>query len=78
MRDILAELNRLLGEHQPCQWKQVGPCIYCADHDVLLYQGSLPTDRRPECKEHDWDEMAGQGFYMQCRICGEREWFEED
>ena len=29
-------------------WKKVGRCIYCADCNVLLFQGTLPTS--PEMK----------------------------
>lgn len=60
--------------HDTCNLEQVGPCVYCADHNVRLYQGVLPKDQRPECKEHDWDEETGLGFYFQCRTCGEMEW----
>ena len=62
--------------HQQCRWEQIGLCVYCADHHTRLYQGTLPADRRPACNQHDWDEESGMGFYMQCRTCGEREWFE--
>ena len=60
--------------HGGCSWRQVGPCVYCNDHDIRLYQGMLPEYRRPTCMEHDWDEETGLGFYFQCRTCGVMEW----
>ena len=70
----------LLAEHADCTWEQIDPCVYCADHHVRLYQGTLPNERRvtPRCApgEHDWDEETGLGFYMVCNTCGEREWCE--
>jgi hypothetical protein len=68
--------DALLETHNTCQWKQMGPCVYCTDHDLRLYQGQLPSSRRPPCAEHDWDYEQGLGFYFICRRCGEREWTE--
>lgn len=62
--------------HDTCTLEQVGPCVYCADHNERLYQGMLPADKRPPCTEHDWDEEKGLGFYFQCRTCGVMEWTE--
>ena len=65
--------------HLRCRWEQIGPCVYCADHHVRLYQGSLPADRRPPaCQpdQHDWDDEEGMGFYGICRTCKTVEWFE--
>jgi len=61
--------------HQKCEWQQVGPCVYCKDHGLRLYHGTLPEDRRPTCTQHDWDEESGQGFYAQCRTCGTMDWY---
>jgi hypothetical protein len=73
----MSALNELLTAHEPCAWEQIGPCVYCADHDVRLYQGRLPADRRPaDCVEHDWDEEMGLGFYFICKRCGFKEWAE--
>jgi len=74
--DFVRRLSQLLKDHEPCEWRQVGPCVYCSQHHVRLYQGSLPQDRRPPCSRHDWDEEIGVGFYQQCRSCGVVEWFE--
>jgi len=74
--EFAAAFAQMLNSHQSCTWEQVGPCVYCTDHDVRLYQGTLPEDRRPHCEAHDWDEEIGIGFYMQCRRCGVIEWFE--
>lgn len=67
-------------EHRDCAWEQIGPCVYCADHDVRLYQGDLPDHKRtvPKCADgdHDWDEEQGLGFYFICKRCGVREWTE--
>jgi len=63
-------------DHRACKWEQIGPCVYCTDHDIRLYQGMLPEDRRPTCSQHNWDTEAGVGFYQQCRNCGAMEWFE--
>lgn len=35
-----------LNVHENCVWKQVGRCVYCADHDVRLYQGEPPKERK--------------------------------
>lgn len=72
--DFLDEFERMLERHEPCQWEQVGPCVYCADHKVRLYNGSLPTNRRPPCDSHDWDQDEGLGFYFICKKCGTKEW----
>lgn len=70
----------LLLEHDGCTWRQVGPCVWCADHRIRLYQGELPERKRtiPKCapEDHDWDYERGLGFYYQCRTCGEIEWTE--
>lgn len=65
--------------HKDCTWEQVGPCVYCTDHNERLYQGDLPEARRttPKCTEHRWDDgdsMCQSGFYFLCLDCGEREW----
>jgi len=69
-----------IARHADCPWKQVGPCVYCTDHDVRLYQGELPERKRtvPVCAPdaHDWDMEMGMGFYSQCKTCGFTEWNE--
>ncbi len=72
---------RAVPDHTACRWEQVGVCVYCADHDVRLYQGDLPDERRttPKCApgDHEWDDadsMSQCGFYYLCLRCGEREW----
>ena len=71
-------LAALLVEHGECPWRQVGPCVYCTDHDVRLYQGDLPDRKRtiPKCPDgqHDWDPEMGLGFYVICMTCGVKEW----
>jgi hypothetical protein len=62
--------------HEPHEWQQVGPCVYCVPCNIRLYQGTLPEDKKPPCAEHDWDYDSGMGFYYQCRKCGEMEWTE--
>jgi len=66
--------------HNDCAWKQVGPCVYCTDHGVRLYQGTLPEHKRtvPRCDpySHDWDPEMGMGFCSICQTCGELEWHE--
>ena len=32
-------------QHADCVWMQIGPCVYCVDHDMRLYQGKLPPTR---------------------------------
>jgi hypothetical protein len=67
-------------DHADCQWKQVGLCVYCADHGVRLFMGDLPERKRtiPVCAPdaHDWDDETGQGVYGHCRTCGLNEWYE--
>lgn len=82
---INAEIHRLLNGHAPCRWKQVGPCVYCDDHGIRLYQGTLPDDKRttPKCApgEHRWDDansMMQAGFYFLCVLCGEQRWDDEE
>jgi hypothetical protein len=79
-RVAVAAFNAGLAEHEGCAWAQVGPCVYCTDHHVRLYQGELPERKRtvPVCapEDHDWDMEMGQGFYSQCRTCGFMEWHE--
>lgn len=62
---ILAALPWLA--HGGCKWEQVGPCVYCADHNERLYSGRLPP--RVNCPGHEWDEQPGDGFWA-CRHCG--------
>lgn len=28
-------------KHGECSWEQVGPCVYCADHNERLYHGTF-------------------------------------
>jgi hypothetical protein len=42
----LAAFDRMIAEHVPHKWKQVGRCVYCDDCKTRLYQGRLPEDRR--------------------------------
>ncbi len=62
--------------HDECTLEQVGLCVYCKDHNVRLYQGQLPADKRPACSDHRWDEESGMGFYRRCTVCGEVSWYE--
>ena len=68
-----------LDEHSGCDWSQIGPCVYCDTHNLRLYQGTLPDDKRriPICAVHDWDEEMGQGFFFQCKVCKFIEWPED-
>lgn len=73
-----------LEEHRPHKWEEIGPCVYCADCNVRLYQGTLPPDKAPAnratCQHlnQDWDmDGHGLGFYGVCEDCGERIWAEE-
>jgi hypothetical protein len=78
----MSTLWSMLAEHEDCRWEQVGPCVYCVDHNLRLYQGGLPESRDPGRAErqaacnHDWDDEMGQGFYGLCVKCGYQEWFE--
>lgn len=75
-------------EHRDCEWEEVPPCVYCKDHGVRLYQGSLPAEKNPElaakraaCAHHDHvvDEDGneqGMGFYWLCADCGYMGWYE--
>jgi hypothetical protein len=73
-------MSASLAAHDACQLEQVGPCVYCKDHGLRLYHGSLPDNKRtaPKCApgEHDWDPEMGQGFYYLCTRCSEIEWAE--
>lgn len=77
-----AELRQYLPwiKHADCTWEQVGPCVYCSDHDERLYNGSLPPAKggKQPCEEgkHDWDCDTGLGWYFLCRTCGAKEWTE--
>jgi hypothetical protein len=31
-------------KHEDCEWEQVGRCVYCNDHGIRLYQGTIPKD----------------------------------
>lgn len=77
----MTDIHKVLADHEPCTWEQVGPCVYCTDHHVRLYQGDLPDSKRttPKCAEgeHIWDEEQGLGFYFICERCGVREWPED-
>lgn len=42
---ILAALPWLA--HSDCKWEQVGPCVYCADHNERLFQGRLKKTDQP-------------------------------
>lgn len=70
-----------LVEHESCSWRQIGLCVYCADHGVRLYQGDLPDRKRttPRCAsgEHEWDPEMGQGYYLICEKCGVKEWLDD-
>ncbi len=79
----LTDIRLPWDEHAECQWKEVPPCVYCADHGVRLYQGSIPAEKDPELAakrascDHEWDEEMGLGFYFLCKKCGFREWADE-
>lgn len=82
---VNAALHEMLTGHAPCRWKQVGPCVYCEDHGIRLYQGTLPDDKRTEPKcapgEHRWDNadsMCQAGWYFLCVLCGEQRWEGEE
>jgi len=76
----LEKLAAFLAEHEPHRWEEVGPCVYCADCNMRLYQGSLPDHKDPSraarqaACDHDWDPEMGQGFYFVCVKCGFKEW----
>lgn len=80
VRDFMATFAAVLKEHEPHDWEQIGPCVYCTPCGTRLYQGVLPEQKRkvPRCRdgEHDWDEESGQGFYAICRKCKTLEWYE--
>lgn len=85
IEEVNAALHEMLTGHAPCVWKQVGPCVYCEDHGIRLYQGTLPDDKRttPKCSpgEHRWDDansMMQAGFYFLCVVCGEQRWDDEE
>ena len=75
-------------KHADCTWKEVPPCVYCVDHGVRLYQGSLPPERDPvlaakraACSHdnHVLDDDGnehGLGFYWLCADCGFKGWYE--
>ena len=73
-----AAFGETLQAHDGCTWKQAGPCVYCTDHGIRLYQGELPERKRTVPRgargEQDWDPEMGLGFYSQCRTCGFTEW----
>ena len=75
---VLTELLETHGEHR---WEEVGPCVWCADCNVRLYQGTLPDDKAPAnramCQHHNQDWESGLGFYGICEDCGERIWAED-
>jgi hypothetical protein len=76
----VSALSAETAAHSDCAWKQVGPCVWCSDHGVRLYQGDLPDSKRtvPVCESdaHEWDMEMGMGFYSQCTVCGFMEWHE--
>jgi hypothetical protein len=69
-------------EHADCRWVEVPPCVYCDDHNVRLYQGTIPPEKDPALAAkraacvHVWDEERGLGFYFICKLCGFKEWAE--
>jgi hypothetical protein len=78
----LERFGEFLADHEPHRWEKVGPCVWCADCNLRLYQGELPdhkdpgrAERQANC-DHDWDPEMGQGFYIVCRTCGYQEWCE--
>ena len=67
----MSELADELATHEPCAWMQVGPCVYCTDHQIRLYGRESCSDRSgtvPCCARGsrlgsgDW-----HGVYGQCR-----------
>ena len=81
---VISTLLKLTEDHINCRLEQVGPCVWCIDHNMRLYQGRLPADRNPglavcEREGHQWDDadsMCQSGFYYLCTRCGEQEWTE--
>lgn len=75
-------------EHRDCAWEEIPPCVYCKDHGIRLYQGTLPAAKDPElaakraaCEhlDHAMDEDGneqGMGFYWLCAACGYKGWYE--
>lgn len=78
--DAADDFAAFLAAHEDCAWQQAGLCVWCVDHGLRLFQGSLPESKRtvPKCApdQHDWDPDMGLGFYVQCRACGFTEWCE--
>lgn len=62
LRAAVAALVDMFGGHAGHTLSQVGPCVYCDDCDIRLYQGTLPDKKRvpaPAKERHDrWFKHA--------------------
>lgn len=82
IEQVARAFDEMLAFHAECRWEQVGPCVYCTNHNQRLYQGQLPAERNPAAavcaaEGHEWDDadsMGQSGFYYLCTRCGEQEW----
>lgn len=75
--EIVSEWLRKTEEHARCNLVQVGPCVWCKDHDERLWQGRLPgaaaDDDGPDLPEHyDPDDFEALGLSPSpCPECGQ-------
>jgi hypothetical protein len=51
-------LNQLFGKHDEHTWTQVGRCVYCADCNQRLYQGTIPATHTKvkQPQNRSWDD----------------------
>ena len=49
-------LNQLFGRHDAHTWTQIGRCVYCADCNERLYQGTIPPSHARVKTPRRWDE----------------------
>jgi hypothetical protein len=58
-RKVVADyLNQLFGKHDEHTWTQIGRCVYCADCNQRLYQGTIPATHTKVRASSRWVEAS--------------------
>jgi hypothetical protein len=50
LTDAIEAFAAMIREHEDCIHRQVGRCVYCADHQVRLYEGYVRVGHNDRVK----------------------------
>jgi hypothetical protein len=54
--EVVRVLNDIASGHDQHFWTQIGRCVYCADCNKRLYQGTIPDSHEKVQAPRRWDE----------------------